>query len=88
MHERHRGFVAGFHTTQDRRIIWSVRVKDLRSNYNGQKLVVASIQDGIALARGLNVHFAIGTVDDPSGRKVPRAVDVALEPLGGTTTSN
>lgn len=83
MENRHRGFVSGSHQTADRRTVWSVRVKDPASQYDGQKFVVASVRGGLELARGLNVHFAIGTVDDPSGNKVPRAVDVCLEAACG-----
>lgn len=79
MDNRHRGFVSGSHQTSDRRIIWTVRVKDSASQYDGNKFVVASVRGGLELARGLNVHFAIGTVDDSAGKKVPRAVDVCLE---------
>lgn len=76
---RHRGFVTGSHLTSEGRTVWTARVKDPTSHYDGQKLVVASVRGGLELARGLNVHFAIGTVDDRSGAKVPRAVDVCLE---------
>lgn len=79
MNNRHRGFVTGSHQASDGRTIWSVRVRDSVSQHNGQKFVVASIRGGMELARGLNVHFAIGTVDDQLGNKVPRAVDVCLE---------
>jgi hypothetical protein len=54
-------------------------VKDPESPHDGKKFVVASVRDGLELAKGLNVHFAIGTIDDQSGMKVPRAVDVILE---------
>jgi hypothetical protein len=72
------GYVSGSYQTPDRRTVWSVVVKDSESKYNGQRLVVASVHGGLVLARGLNVHFAIGTVDDASRTKVPRAVDVNL----------
>lgn len=80
-HSRHRGFVLGSDYAPKGQKIWKVRVKDPQSPFNGQKLVVASISDGIALAQGLNVNFVIGTVDDLSGAKTPRAVDVCLEVL-------
>ncbi len=83
MDNRHRGFVTGSHQTSDGRTVWSVRVKDPTSRYDGQKFVVASVRGGLELARGLNVHFVIGTVDDLSGNKVPRAVDVCLETACG-----
>lgn len=79
MSKRHRGFVSGSHHVLDRRTVWTVRVKDPASQYDGHKFVVASVRGGLELARGLNVHFAIGTVDDSVGNKVPRAVDVCLE---------
>ncbi|MGD0576526.1 MAG: hypothetical protein ABSA74_00415 [Candidatus Staskawiczbacteria bacterium] len=80
MSYRHKGFVAASDVSPtDGKTVWKVKVKDEASSYNGQKLVVASVRDGLELARGLNVHFAIGTVDDPSGKKVLRAVDVCLE---------
>lgn len=77
--QRHAGFVVGSDTSPERREVWKVRVKDSTSQYDGQKFVVASVRGGLELARGLNVHFAIGTMDDPSGSKVLRAVDVCLE---------
>ncbi len=77
--ERHRGFVVGSDTSQSGRNVWKVRVKDSESSHDGQKLVVASVRGGLELARGLNVHFAIGTINDHSGTKVLRAVDVCLE---------
>lgn len=76
---RHHGFVTGSDPGPKGQLVWKVRVKDRSSTYDGQKLVVASIRGGLELARGLNVHFAIGTVDDQQGQKVPRAVDVTLE---------
>src|SRR3989344_618422 len=68
--KRHRGFVIGSDTTSKQREIWKVRVKDPTSPHDGEKLVVASVRGGLELARGLNVHFVIGTMDDPSGAKV------------------
>ncbi len=79
MNARHRGFVSGSHLAAVGRTVWTVRVKDYASQYDGRKFVVASVRGGLELARGLNVHFAIGTVDDSAGNKVPRAVDVCLE---------
>lgn len=86
--QRHKGFVVGFDTASDKRVIWKVRVKDSASPHNEQKLVVVSVRNGLELARGLNVHFAIGTVDDPSGTKVLRAVDVCLETPNENQTAN
>jgi hypothetical protein len=77
-YRRHRGFIVGSDAAEGR-IVWKVRVKDSDSQYDGQKLVVASFHDGLHLARGLNVNFAVGTVDDTSGKKVLRAVDVRIE---------
>lgn len=79
MTQRHRGFVCGSNISSDQHMVWSVRVKDPESNHNGKRLVVASVHDGLELARGLNVHFAIGTIDGPKGEKIMRAVDVCLE---------
>ena len=86
--QRYRGFVVGFDTTSEGRTVWKVRVKDPASLYHEQKLVVASVRGGLTLARGLNVNFAIGTIDDPSGEKVLRAVDVCLEVPDEGQTAN
>ncbi len=76
---RHKGFVSASDAGLGGRVVWKVRVKDPESPYDGQKITVASVHNGLELARGLNVHFAIGTLDDSSGKKVLRAVDVCLE---------
>lgn len=87
--QRHKGFVVGFDSASEGRTVWKVRVKDSTSPYDEQKLVVASVRSGLELARGLNVHFAIGTIDDPSGMKVLRAVDICLEtPDEGQVTNH
>ncbi|MBI3956753.1 MAG: hypothetical protein HY340_02080 [Candidatus Kerfeldbacteria bacterium] len=88
MKDRHHGFVVGSDAVPEGRTIWKVRVKDPASPYDGHKLVVASVRGGLELARGLNVHFAIGTVDDLSGTKVLRAVDVCLETPEGHRNQN
>lgn len=85
---RHKGFVIGSDNAQKGQVVWKVRVKDPTSPHDGQKLVVASVQGGMELARGLNVYFAIGTIDDPSGTKVLRAVDVCLETPDDDQTSH
>ena len=82
MIERHRGFVVGSELSRDRRNIWTVRVKDSKSQYDVQKFIVVSVRGGLELARGLNVNFVIGTIDDQSGKQVPRAVDVCVETPG------
>lgn len=79
MPERHKGYVVGSDETPSGQLAWTVKVKDSESPYNGQKLNVASTHRELTLARGLNVNFAIGTVDDREGNKVLRAVDVRLE---------
>lgn len=79
---RYRGYITGSDPNPQGQTVWRARVKDPASSRDGQKLVVASVREGLELARGLNVHFAIGTVDDQSGAKVPRAVDVTLEVTG------
>lgn len=79
MNSRQHGFVTGSHQASEGRRVWTVRVKDPSSKYDGSKLVVASVREELELARGLNVHFAIGSVDDREGKKIPRAVDVCLE---------
>jgi hypothetical protein len=84
---RHHGFVTGSDIGHKGHVVWKVRVKDPASPYDGQKLVVASVRGGLELARGLNVHFAIGTVDDQHGQKVPRAVDVNLESTESQTVN-
>ena len=87
MTERIRGYVSGSNRAADGRNVWSVRAKDPASQYNGQWFVVASVHGGLELARGLNVNFAIGTIDDPSGKKVSRAVDICLEAADGTVST-
>lgn len=82
MPERHKGYVVGRDETSEGQKIWKVRVKDPASPHNKQKLIVASVHDQLELAQGLNVNFAIGTIDDKDGNKVSRAVDVRLEPPG------
>ena len=78
--QRHKGFVArGDQSHSSGKTVWKVRVKDAESSFDGQLIIVASTHGGIELGRGLNVDFAIGTVDDETGNKVPRAVDVCLE---------
>lgn len=86
--KRAKGFVVGFDSASEGRIVWKVRVKDSGNPHDGQKLVVASVRGGLELARGLNVHFAIGTIDDQLGTKVLRAVDVCLEIPDEDQTSN
>ncbi len=81
MAKRCRGFVVGFDKNQNGQTVWKVRIKDDTSLLDGQKLAVASIHDNLELARGLNVTFVVGSVDDEHGLRVPRAVDVAIEPL-------
>ena len=76
---RHSGFVVGWDRSHGGNYTWKVRVKDIKSPFDGRKLIVASVHDGIELAKGLNVDFANGTVDDSSGAKINRAVDVRLE---------
>jgi hypothetical protein len=88
MDRQHKGFIVGFDTSPEGRHVWKVRVKDPGDPHDGQKLVVASVRGGLELARGLNVHFAIGTIDDSSGTKVLRAVDVCLETPDEDQTAN
>ncbi len=76
--KRHQGYVVGADPAS-RATLWKVRVKDTTSTYDGRKFIVASVHENIALARGLNVTFLIGTVDDENGTKVERAVDVRLQ---------
>lgn len=78
MQQWHAGYVASCSQKPDGNTVWKVKVKDINSPYNGQTLVVASVHDGMTLARGLNVHFAVGTVDDEMSQKALRAVDVRL----------
>ncbi|HSI21262.1 MAG TPA: hypothetical protein VLA04_06290 [Verrucomicrobiae bacterium] len=80
--QRHTGFVIGYTTHSGKPPVWKVRVKDETSPQNGAKLTVASIRDNIALSKGLNVNFLIGSVDDTSGQPDLRAVDVQLQPVG------
>jgi len=81
MTERHKGYVVGCNRKPDNKNIWKVRVKDENSSFNGQKFTVVSVCGEMELARGLNVNFAVGTIDGEKGQKVFRAVDVRLETL-------
>jgi len=87
MNTRYCGYVVGSRLSPQGHFVWTVRVKHPGSPHDERKLVVASVQGEIALARGLNVNFVVGTVDDRSGDKVPRAVDVCLEPAAPITAS-
>lgn len=87
MSERHKGYVVGRDNNPEGQSVWKVRVKDADSSYNNQKLIVASVHGQLELAQGLNVNFAIGTVDDKSGQQAPRAVDVRLEVPNGQPQS-
>lgn len=73
------GYVVGCDLSQNSKTVCKVRVKDPTSPYNGQKFIVASVRGGLELSQGLNVTFVLGTVDDPTGEKVTRAVDIRLE---------
>ena len=86
--KRAKGFVVGVDTSTKGQPVWKVRVKDPTNPHDGQKLVVASVRGGLELARGLNVHFAIGTIDASSGKKVLRAVDVCLKTPDEDQTAN
>lgn len=86
--QRHKGYVLGSDIGSEGRQVWKVRVKDPTSSHDGQKIVVASVRGGLELARGLNINFAIGTMDDPTGTKVLRAVDICLETPEGETESH
>ena len=76
---RYRGYIVGSETRPGGRLVWKVRIKEAGNPHDGQKFTVASIHGGLELARGLNVTFVLGTVDDETGEKVMRAVDVRLE---------
>lgn len=78
MEERVQGFVIGSSIGARGEPVWKVRVNDAASPHCGQKFPVASVRDNIALARGLNVTFLIGTMDDGQGQQAMRAVDVQL----------
>ncbi len=80
MEQRHKGFVVGCDPGPNGNI-WKVRVKDENSPFDGEKFTVASVHGGLELAKGLNVNFLLGNVDDNQGQKVARAVDVRLETL-------
>ncbi len=75
--QRHNGFVVG-KTTIDHRQYWTVRVKDGDSSYNGKKIKVLTLQEGLTLVAGLNVTFLVGTVDGPDETKVEKAFDVRI----------
>lgn len=79
--ERHEGYVVGSKRVGESGIVWKVRVKDKDSPYDGQKLAVISTYKNFELAQGLNINFIIGTIDDPKGQKVLRAVDVRPDTL-------
>lgn len=87
MAQRHKGYVVGCDRNPDGKNIWKVKVKDRSSPFSSQKFIVASVHDQLELARGLNVNFAVGTIDDEKGQKVSRAVDVRLEtpPINGNS---
>ncbi len=85
---RHEGFVVGSDSSRGASTVWKVRVKDRSSPHDGKKLIVASIHGGIELARGLNVNFAIGTVDDSVGDQALRAVDVRLSAAQPQSTTS
>lgn len=77
--QRYTGFVIGSDPAPTgNAVVWKVRVKDEGTPFNGRKLVVASTRDEVALAKGLNVNFLIGTVDDADNQEAPRAVDVCV----------
>ena len=76
--DRVKGFVVGSKRNSQGKIIWTVRVKQNGHDFNGQKLPVASIQDDIKLAQGLNVDFMIGEMNGHDGQPAPKAVDVKL----------
>ena len=84
MADQHRckGYVSGQHETQTvpKSTYWKVRVKDPSCPYNGKWLVVASVRNDIALAKGLNVTFVIGSFDGGSETTIYKAVDVQIEP--------
>lgn len=77
MDKRHKGFVIGSDRSANG-LVWKVRIKDPTSDYDGKKLIVASVHDEITLAKGLNVSFIIGTIDGREAKE-KRAVDVRLE---------
>lgn len=78
-HQRHRGYVIGSGKRRDETIFWTVKVKDESDPNHGKKFVVVSVHDQLELAKGLDVNFVIGTMDDQNGQKVLRAVDVIVD---------
>jgi ClpP class serine protease len=89
MPERYKGFVSSGHVNRDNKLVWKVRVKDPNSGqYNGQEILVASVYGDIVLARGLNVNFTIGTVDNAQKQQELRAVDVRLESPGAESETS
>jgi len=86
--QRVKGFVIGANQGEAGNTIWKIRVRDPGSSFDGKKLPVASVRGNIELAKGLNVSFLIGTVDDQEHHPAYRAVDVQLElPSAATTNS-
>ncbi len=73
--KRHEGYVTG-HSRSGK--CWMVKVKDPASEYHGTRMPIASICGDITLAKGLNVNFCVGSVDDQQGQPANRAVDVRL----------
>ncbi len=68
------GYVIGSDPTSDG-LTWKVKVTDKESVFCGQKMIVASTQNGIALAQGLSVSFLIGVFQ--SGQETyHKAIDV------------
>jgi len=78
---RCKGYVSGKQECpyQPGNFYWKVRVKDPTCPQHGKWLVVASVHDDIALAKGLNVNFVIGWFDGASGKFVLKAIDVQIE---------
>jgi hypothetical protein len=76
---RYSGYVVG-KVSRDGKLVWKVRIMDEISSYNGQKFIVRSTHDGIALCSGLDVTFSIGTVGNINRRKMV-AIDVQAENL-------
>jgi hypothetical protein len=78
MENRIQGYVIAGDLSKQGKTVWKVRVNQPGSIFHKRKIIVASIHGDITLARGLNVSFILGSVNDSQGRPVLRAVDVNI----------
>jgi hypothetical protein len=77
---RVKGFVVGSDQVgQEKAVVWKVRVKrNQGTEHDGKKFEVASVKGGIELAKGVDVTFVLGPVQE-RGNPVLKALDVAID---------